>query len=223
MELKKSKEADLESKRIGFGALGGVIAAAAVLMAFTYKSVQIDPIAKAEEEEQVVREEIQEEFFQNEPPPPPPPAAAPPPVVTEVEEVEDDVIIEPVEEIDEDVRDFDFEPEETVEVVNDKVYDVVGVSPTFPGGDAEMAAFIQETFEYPEISRDMGEQGTVYVRFVVSKDGSIRDAEVVKGVSPAIDKEAIRVVKKMPKWNPGEQAGKPVSVWFTIPIRARLG
>ncbi len=223
MEQKKSREADLESKRIGFIFLGGVIAGAIVLMAFTYKSVKIDPIAKIQEEKKVLKEEILEEFIQNEPPPPPPPQEAPPPVITEVEEVEDDIIIEAPTIIDEDLVDFDFEPEKEKEVKKSVIFDVVSVNPEFPGGDAEMANFINEEFDYPEIAREMGEQGTIYVQFVVNEDGSIEQAEVIKGVSDALDKEALRVVREMPKWKPGEQAGKAVRVRYTIPIRARLG
>ena len=222
MEVKKSKAADLEKKRMGFRFLGLVAASAVVLMAFTFSSVEIIPIKKEIVKEESVKEEILEEFFQNEPPPPPPPTQAPPPVVVEVKEVEDDIIIEPVDQIDEDLRDFDFEPDKIEKVEKKIIYDVVGVSPEFPGGEAEMAKFLQETFEYPPISVEMGEQGIVYVEFVVNKDGSIEAAKVVKGVSSAIDKEALRVVKKMPKWKPGEQAGKAVNVRYTIPIRAKL-
>ena len=102
------------------------------------------------------------------------------------------------------------------------IYDVVGVSPEFIGGEQAMATFIQKEFNYPSKSREMGEQGTVYIRFVVTKKGTIKDAEIVKGVSPLLDEEAIRVIEAMPKWKPGELDGKPVSVWYTIPIRCRL-
>ena len=222
MELKKLKEADLESKRAGFLALGGVIAGAMVLMAFTYNSIEIDPIAKEIVKVESEKEEILEEFFQNEPPPPPPPPQAPPPVVTEVEEVENDVDTEPPPIIDDDLKDFDFEPEKVKKVEKDIIYDVVSVSPEFPGGEEEMAKFISETFVFPEISKEMNEQGTVYIQFVVNKDGSIVDVKVVKPVSSSIDKEAVRVVKRMPKWKPGEQAGKAVTVRYTIPIKAIL-
>ncbi|MDX1348855.1 MAG: energy transducer TonB [Putridiphycobacter sp.] len=223
MEVKKSKGADLESKRWGFMALGGVIAGALVLMAFSYQSIVVKPIAKIFEKEESKKEEIPLDMFQNEPPPPPPPPQAPPPQITELKEVEDDKEIPPPPVIDEDLRDFTLEDEGPKEVEKTVILDFAEVNPEFPGGEAEMAVFIRENFEYPEIAREMGEQGTVYVEFVVNKDGSIVDARVVKPVSPSIDKEALRVVKKMPKWKPGEQAGKPVTVRYTIPIKARLG
>ena len=76
------------------------------------------------------------------------------------------------------------------------VYDVVAISPEYPGGPGEMAVFIQENFEYPEMAREMGEQGTIWVEFVVYSDGNIKDVKVVKGVSESLDKEAKRIVKK---------------------------
>ncbi len=103
------------------------------------------------------------------------------------------------------------------------VYDYVDTNPEYPGGADSMAAFINGEFEYPEISRRMGEQGTIYVQFVVGKEGDIEDAFVIKGVSPALDKESVRVISAMPKWEPGKYDGKAVKVRYTIPIRARLG
>ena len=105
----------------------------------------------------------------------------------------------------------------------DTTFDVVAKSPEFIGGPKAMSKFIQHNFEYPEVSKEMGEQGTVWVEFVVRANGSVRDVKIVKGVSKALDKEAKRVVKRMPKWIPGEQAGKPVNVRYTIPIKAKLG
>lgn len=225
MEVKKSKSADLEGKLWAFKGLGLIFSAALVLMAFTFKSVYFEPIAKLEEEVKVKKDD--EKIFEIqelETPPPPPPAQTPPPVIEEVEEVENDVEVPPVETIDESLQEEVEIPEEEPEEVSAPVIiDVAEVDPAFPGGEGAMVKFINETFEYPEISREMGEQGTVYVQFVVYSDGSIKDVKVIKGVSSAIDKEAIRVVKKMPAWTPGEQAGKKVNVRYVIPISVRLG
>jgi len=225
MNDKKSKNADLEAKRVGFFGLGIVIAASVVLMAFTFSTIELDTIAKNDAEKNKIEDEIIEEMIFNEPPPPPPPApvVAPPPVIEEVEEVEDDVEVEVIETVDEDLIDLDAEPEEEAEEIVATVYDVVAISPEYPGGPGEMALFIQENFEYPEMAREMGEQGTIWIEFVVYSNGDIRDVKVVKGVSESLDKEAKRIVKKMPNWKPGEQAGKKVNVRYTIPIKARLG
>jgi len=97
------------------------------------------------------------------------------------------------------------------------------VEPTFPGGESAMMTWIQEHIEYPQLAVEMGEQGIVYVQFVVNKDGSIEKVKIMRGVSDALDDEAKRVVKRMPKWTPGEQAGKKVRVRYTLPIHFRLG
>ena len=86
-----------------------------------------------------------------------------------------------------------------------------------------MMTWIQKHIEYPQLAIEMGEQGIVYVQFVVNKDGSIEQVKVMRGVSDALDDEAKRVVKRMPKWTPGEQAGKKVRVRYTLPIHFRLG
>lgn len=225
MKSKKSKNADIEGKRLGFFGLGLVIAASVVLMAFTFSTIEIEPIAKLQDEVNTLEEEIIEEFTALEPPPPPPPppVQAPPPIIEEVEEVEDNVEVEVVEKVAEELIDLGADYEEVEEVKTTVIHDVVAVSPEYPGGPGEMAVFIQKTFDYPEMAREMGEQGTIWVEFVVFADGSIKQVKVVKGVSESLDKEAMRVVKRMPKWKPGEQAGKAVNVRYTIPIKARLG
>ncbi len=108
-------------------------------------------------------------------------------------------------------------------IVKDVVYDFVSVNPEFPGGEVEMIAFIQKEFNYPEKSRERGEQGVVYIEFVVEKNGSIKEVKIVKGVSKLLDKECLRVVHAMPKWKPGEQDGVPVNVRYTMPISCKLG
>lgn len=94
--------------------------------------------------------------------------------------------------------------------------------PVFPGGEAEMYKFIAENLNYPAVDQEMGNQGRATIRFVVSKTGEISNLELLKGVSPTCDKEAMRVIKSMPKWIPGKQGGKPVAVYFTIPIVFKL-
>ena len=223
MELKKTKEANLESKKAGFFFVGLVMVSAVVGMAFQYEKITVDEKAdllvdNSIEEELVFEIPPEEEIPEEEPE-----VAPPPPVIEEIEVVEDD---EEVEEIDLSLMDEEVEevPDEPViEIVEETIYDFAEVEPSFPGGEAEMMKFIQEEVVYPELSREMGEQGMVYVKFVVGKDGKIGDVKIVKGVSDALDAEAKRVVKKMPRWTPGEQAGKPVSVRYTLPISFRLG
>jgi TonB family protein len=103
-----------------------------------------------------------------------------------------------------------------------KVYDYVEVEPVYPGGPEAMMNFIKENLKYPVADSIAGIQGTVYVQFVVNDNGSLEKATIRKGVSDALDKEALRLIKLMPNWKPGEQAGKPVNVKFTLPVRFRL-
>lgn len=99
------------------------------------------------------------------------------------------------------------------------IVDFAEVEPQYPGGDSAMVNFIRDNVTYPEESREMGEQGTVYVQFVVNTDGSISEVEVIRGVSQLLDEEAMRVIKLMPNWIPGMQQGKPVRVRYRIPIK----
>lgn len=103
------------------------------------------------------------------------------------------------------------------------IYNTVEVQPEFPGGTQAMMKYINDNIKYPTISRDAGSEGTSYVGFVINTDGSIQGVEIVKSSSdPYLNGEAIRIVKNMPKWNPGKQGGKPVRVRYTLPIRFKL-
>ncbi|OAV73066.1 hypothetical protein Barb7_03006 [Bacteroidales bacterium Barb7] len=103
-----------------------------------------------------------------------------------------------------------------------QIFTVVEKMPEFPGGQAALLKFLATSIKYPVIAQENGIQGRVTVSFVVNKDGSVVDAEVVRGVDPSLDKEALRVVGIMPKWSPGEQRGKPVRVKYTVPVTFRL-
>lgn len=105
---------------------------------------------------------------------------------------------------------------------NDMVFDVVEVMPQYPGGQIAMLKYIMENIKYPEQAMKEGIQGRVTVRFIVEKDGSISDVRPVLSVHPLLDKEAVRVVKSMPKWSPGKQNGKPVRVRFNVPVMFKL-
>ena len=106
--------------------------------------------------------------------------------------------------------------------VEEKVFDVVEQMPQFPGGDAALFEYLSSHIKYPTIAEENGVQGRVIVTFVVERDGSITDVQVVKSVDPSLDKEASRVVKGMPRWIPGKQNGAPVRVKYTVPVTFRL-
>ena len=106
---------------------------------------------------------------------------------------------------------------------DDKVYQVCEKAPVFPGGTHAMYKYLADNTKYPDEAKAAGKQGRVMVQFVVRKDGSISDVSVVKSAgNVSLDKEAVRVISTMPKWNPGTQGGKPVNVQYTIPVQFKL-
>ncbi len=113
-------------------------------------------------------------------------------------------------------------PPEPKEDVAKKVFDVVEEMPSFPGGNGALMQFLQSNVKYPVVAQENGVQGRVQIGFVVERDGSITDVRVVRSVDPSLDKEAMRVVKMMPRWNPGKQNGQTVRVKYTVPVLFRL-
>ncbi|VBB46426.1 TonB family domain-containing protein [uncultured Paludibacter sp.] len=107
------------------------------------------------------------------------------------------------------------EPEE-------KIFEVVEVPPSFPGGEAELMKYLHDNIKYPVVAQENNIQGKVVVQFVVGRDGSIQDVQVVRGVDPSLDREAKRVVQSMPKWIPGKQGGSAVKCKFFVPVNFKL-
>lgn len=106
--------------------------------------------------------------------------------------------------------------------MNEQVFTVVEKMPSFPGGDAELLKYIATNIKYPKESQDNGEQGRVICSFIVGRDGSVNNPEMLRGVTPLLNEEAVRVINTMPRWNPGMQRGKAVAVKYTVPITFRL-
>jgi len=109
------------------------------------------------------------------------------------------------------------------ETSSDEVFVMVEQMPEFPGGEQELWNFLSSNMRYPVIAMENNIQGEVVVQFIVEKDGSITDVQVVKSVDPSLDKEAVRMVRIMPKWQAGMQQGKPVRVKYLVPIKFTLG
>jgi protein TonB len=105
----------------------------------------------------------------------------------------------------------------------EKVFDVVDEMPTFPGGAKGLYEYLARAIKYPVVAEENGIQGRVICTFVVEPDGSITNVRVVKSIDPSLDKEARRVLKNMPNWNPGKHYGKEVRVKYTVPVTFRLG
>lgn len=106
--------------------------------------------------------------------------------------------------------------------MDDDVYEVVEKMPEFPGGIAELMKYLSSNIKYPVEAHKAGIQGRVVVSFIVNKDGTVKDAKIVRSVDKSIDAEALRVISAMPKWQPGYQDGKAVSVRYTVPVTFRL-
>ena len=102
------------------------------------------------------------------------------------------------------------------------VFTVVEVMPKFPGGNKALYAYLGNNIKYPEVAKKEGIEGTVYVTYVVEKDGSVTHVKLLRGVHESLDKEALRVVAEMPKWEPGKEKGKPVRVQYSLPIKYTL-
>lgn len=223
MELKKSPKASLEDKKTLFVMMGLVMVLSLLYIGFEWTESEVkvydsfDTSVLAEEEIEIAQ--TQQEL----PPPPPPPV---PDVVEVINIVEDDVIVESVEINTEDDKNKEVVIQAPVaapiEEEDNVVFQVVETMPSFPGGDASLFKFLGENVKYPVIAQENGIQGRVICQFVVNKDGSIVDVEVVRPVDPSLDKEAIRVIKSMPKWSPGKQRGKSVRVKYTLPVNFKL-
>lgn len=115
-----------------------------------------------------------------------------------------------------------YRPDYVEPVDENKVYDVVEEMPSFPDGDKAMHEYLRKNIQYSDEMAESCVQGRVIISFVVEKDGSLTDFKVVKSVEPAYDKEALRVVKSMPKWIPGSQNGVKVRVKYLVPVIFRL-
>lgn len=222
-DKRKAPKADLENKKTIFIEIGLVIALAAVLFAFEWKSYEKTEINLASRIADDTPEEMVE-ITQHEKPPPPP---KPPQQTTIIEIVEDDVEIEDEIEIDVEA-DQETEVEEYIPVEEEEeaeetqIFTVVESMPGFPGGEAARIKYLNENIKYPQMARESGIQGRVFVTFVVERDGAVTDVRVLRGIGGGCDEEAVRVIKNMPKWNAGKQRGKPVRVQFNMPILFKL-
>ena len=112
--------------------------------------------------------------------------------------------------------------EEVQQVVTQKIFEVVEQQPQFPGGQAALFSWLSQNIHYPPVAEENGIYGRVTVSFVVEPDGSISNVQVVRGVDPSLDKEAVRVTKAMPKWQPGKQNGQAVRVKYNLPVTFKL-
>lgn len=221
---KKSPKADLENKKIFFVQIGLVLALGLVFLGFEWKTYEKKTVDTFERQVVDVPEEIVQITQQKIEIA----ATPPPPTTTIINIVEDDVEIEDEITIDAEanaqteVQEYVPVKHEEEEVVEAEIFQIVESMPDFPGGDAARMTFLRDNIKYPQIARESGIQGTVYVTFVVERDGRVTDIRILRGIGGGCDEEAVRVIKAMPKWQPGKQRGKPVRVQFNMPIKFTL-
>jgi protein TonB len=225
MHIKKSEKASLESDKLIYVLMGLVFTLSLVYIALEWTEREVTKYEVADTEF-LFEEEVEIQQTSQETPPPPPP-----PAVQEVEVlnvVEDNVETESIEVNTEDDQETEVVIAAPVEAPVEEeeeevVFVVVESMPEFPGGQQALFKYLSENVKYPVIAQENGIQGRVICQFVVNKDGSIVDVEVVRsGGDPSLDKEAVRVIKTMPNWKPGKQRGKPVRVKYTVPVNFKL-
>jgi len=225
MITKKTEKANLEKYRGLFLKVGFIIALGAIFLAFewTSKAEKVESLGKVQdvntEEERIpiTRQDIA--------PPPPPPQQQQ--VADILNMAEDDA------DIDEETDIVDMESDENTQIdiqelpeekkeKEETIFAVVEDMPKFPGGDIGLQRWIAKHVNYPAVARENDIQGKVFLRFVVNSKGKVDKVQVIRGVDPLLDAEAIRVVKMLPRWKPGYQRNQPVSVWYTVPINFKL-
>ena len=226
MEIKKSPKANLENKKTLFREIGLIAALLLVLGLFEWTThdketatLVTGPSVAIEDEQAPITQET----------PPPPPEQIREPVMTEeLQIVENDVKVETdfISNDDSDQKKpyVEAKPvEEEVEVEEEIPFAIIEEKPTFQGKDANaFTKWVYDNIDYPEIAKENGISGRVTVQFTIDKDGSVKDVKVLRGVDSSLDKEAVRVIQKSPKWSPGKQRGKPAKVKYTFPIIFQL-
>ena len=228
MEVKKAPKANIETQKTTFLLMGLVVALAVLFVGFEWSST----ITKLDEavivQDVLAEEEI--EITQRDPTPPPPPPP-PEPEVPEIIEVTEEKVETKIDlsSLEDDQSKAQIQtytppppPKPVEEEATEEIFVVVEQQPEFPGGMSALMKFLGDNIKYPVIAQENGIQGRVITNFVVERDGSITDVQVVRGQDPSLDKEAVRVIQTMPRWKPGQQRGKAVRVRFTLPVVFRL-
>jgi len=217
--------------------IGILILSTAVFIPYLNAKAAENRAKKAERQVEIKMQNLDQPAEQVAPPPPPPPPPqdvvqqaryVPPVVVDSVKpeenvqlmtadqaqvEVKNEEIVEEVQVAKEEVQEEDAEAEPFV---------VVEEMPMFPGGETALLQYIADHTQYPEVAKENNIQGKVIVRFCVTSKGGVDKVSILKGVDPELDKEAIRVVGTLPTFKPGKQGGKPVPVWYMVPINFTL-
>lgn len=226
MEKKKNERADLQNKRLLFTEIGCILALAVVYFGFEYTTAEVRTAALEDAGTVVEVEDMIPITFDT----PPPPPALPQIVLSDILDIVDDDI-----EVDDEhillPDDFDAPVliTDCFEIVEEEAEEetlpfiLVEEKPKFNGKDAnEFSRWVNQRLDYPQVCIENGVQGRVTLEFTIRADGSLTDIKVLRGVDPALDSEAVRVVQSSPKWTPGRQRDRAVAVTYTFPVIFRL-
>ncbi len=224
MDLKKNRASNLERLRLPLFFLGLTFATAVTLSAFEWRTFEEYTILSEGELPLRLADEVIFTAVAEKPAKPKPPAPRP---------VVDTYIITKIEtklDIGLDVPDLAKDGEPTVieipalveTIAEDPIFDFPQVYPEFPGGEPALFAYLGSGIRYPAQARDAGVQGTVWVEFLVDKDGSITDVQILRGSGYGMDEEALKAISRMPAWTPGRSGGRPVKVRFRLPVKFSL-
>lgn len=223
METKKNPKADLEKRRTMMFQIGLIVSLGLILMAFEWKTpdyggIKLPPPASCN-----IPEDISVILTKQEAKPPKPMNATLMRITDNENQQTIDLIIDAGIDPGEVIPPFvapvitDEVPEET-----DEPFVIVENMPAFPGGDAALMQYLLSNTKYPHMARESGISGTVYITFVVEKDGSLSDIRALREVGGGCTSEALRVVQAMPRWIPGKQRGVPVRVRINLPVKFKL-
>jgi protein TonB len=216
--------------------IGILIIGTAVITPYLNAKALENQKRRAERQVEIKMENLDQPQENVEPPPPPPPPPAEtvaqakyvPPVLVDSIKPEDVKQLMTADQAQVEVKNEEVQVQEQVqeEVKEEEapvdVFVVVEEMPTFPGGDAELMKYIGNNTVYPDVAKENNIQGRVIIRFCVTYKGAVDQVSVLKGVDPALNDEAVRVIKTLPTWKPGKQGGKAVNVWYSVPVLFQL-
>jgi len=226
MEIKKSQHADLEAKKVIFFEVGLIVALGLTLLAFEWE-MPANKIITSGQWEPVMEEMVIKNTIIKDTKPAPQPVVAP-----IIRLVDNNTAVTEELTINSEFKPDDVQPEyiapapvqleEEKSLVDETPFIVVEKMPEFPGGMNAFLEFLAKNTRYPQLATETGIQGTVYLYFVVEKDGNISNIKTLRGIGGGCNQEAERVLSLMPKWKPGNQFGKPVRVSFNVPVVFKL-
>jgi protein TonB len=223
MEALKSKKADLENKRSLFFQIGLIVSLIAVFMAFEYKSYEeliLPGIYR--QMDNTIEETVPITVHEQKPLPIPPVPAASITVVDNLVETPEAPTIDVTANQETETPTIPDIPFEEPVIIDDTPFVVVEQMPEFPGGLNELYRYIGKNINYPQVAKEVGIQGTVFVKFIIERDGSISNVELLRSIGGGCDEEAMRVIQAMPSWSAGLQLGKPVRVSYNLPVKFTL-